>query len=201
MSKSHPGAINGAATDAGTGVPYPEVCKMAARTRRNYNDEEIERGLVAMALHSANSTRAHAALKEQGLPISARTLYTWVHKTKTERYEQVRREVMPQIKEAAHAGHMGLVARAHELEHKFLHRIEEDLPEIPARDLPGGLRNVSTVSGIHSDKARDLRGDPVVVEHRSMGDLLRAMRQKGIQVDFDVEGIAEEDTRSLGKGG
>ncbi len=79
---------------------------MAPRTRRNYNDEEIERGLVAMALHSANSTRAHASLKEQGLPISARTLYTWVHKTKTERYEQVRREVMPQIKEAAHAGHM-----------------------------------------------------------------------------------------------
>ncbi len=176
----------------GRAAAVPEKRVHVPARRRNFTEVEIERGLVAMALNSGNSRRARAALKAQGLEISHQTLHKWTT-SRADHYERVRREVLPRIKDAAQEMHMDLAARAASIEQQFLDRIENELPEIPARDLPGGLRNVSTTSGIHTDKARDLRGDPTsVIEHRSFEQLVAAMRAKGITVDFDLEGEAEE---------
>ena len=71
-----------------------------------------------------------------------------------------------------------------ELEAELLAKAFDKLDEIPARDLLGAVRNAAVTVGVHSDKARDLRGEPTaVVEHRSPKQVLKALEAMGIEVE------------------
>src|SRR6266403_559726 len=63
-----------------------------------YSDQEIERGLVAMALASGNARRAARMLEQQGLSVPHSTLYRWRLETFPDRYAEVRREILPRLR-------------------------------------------------------------------------------------------------------
>jgi hypothetical protein len=62
------------------------------------SDQEIERGLVAMALASGNARRASRMLERYGLSVPDRTLYRWRVETFPARYAAVGSELLPRLR-------------------------------------------------------------------------------------------------------
>jgi hypothetical protein len=73
-----------------------------------------------------------------------------------------------------------LANRNAEVEHLLVDQLEAKVPEIPARDLPGAVRNVATRGGIHTDKGRTYRGEPTEYKrHVSVAQSLRELQRLG----------------------
>jgi hypothetical protein len=75
------------------------------------SDQEIERGLLVVAELGGEYRKASEALKADGIGISAKTLEKWVNHIHTERYAEVRAQVLPQIREQAREKHEDLIER------------------------------------------------------------------------------------------
>ncbi len=73
----------------------------------SYTDHEIERGLVAIALCSGNTRRAHRELKQRGLDIPRSTLLVWIDNY-ADRYARVRAEILPRLKDEVAEQHTDL---------------------------------------------------------------------------------------------
>jgi hypothetical protein len=160
---------------------------------RRYTEQEIDQGLFALAWMSGNSRRAASLLATQQVHIPASTLADWT-KRYPDRYARVRVETLPRLNADLAEQHTALAQAGMDLEDELRRKIVEQQAEIPARDLPGALRNVATSTGIHSDKARILRGEPTqIVEHKDPLALLRSLRSKGVEVviEHDVEVLPE----------
>jgi hypothetical protein len=150
-------------------------------TRSRFTDEEIERGLVALALYSGNSRRASKALGAQGFKVGQSSLHRFRNRF-PEKYEQLRRDVLPQLREYAAERHMELADFEVGVAWKIAQQLDEQHGKIPARDLPGALRNVGVSAAVHTDKAQTLRGEPSqVVGHRSLDEVRRALEAKGVK--------------------
>lgn len=147
------------------------------RTCKSYTEAEIERGLVATALASGNTRLAAATLAGEGLPIPRTTLRSWVTEIHPQRYEEVQASELPKLKKRLAEKHLALAERQMGVEHKLTDRLQESLEEIPARDLPGAIRNVGVDSAVHTDKGRDLLGDSANVNPhgKSFEELLREL--------------------------
>ena len=148
-----------------------------------YTDQEVERGLTALALASGNSKRAEAALAETGLKVSAATLRGWKTRTYPKQYATVREEILPAIREQLAEQHTELAGSLANLATKISARLEENYDKLEPRDLPGALRNVATSSAIHTDKASQLRQEPTSVIVHDHGYAIAQLRRKGLVVD------------------
>jgi hypothetical protein len=164
---------------------------MGKRNGHHYTDQEVERGLVAVAMCSGNYRRAAQLLEQQDLPIPASTLRDWLTR-RAEDYTQVREQTMPKLNAQLAEQHTQLVRANMELEDELRKKITEQKDEIPARDLPGALRNVSTSTGIHSDKARLLRGEPTqIVQSKDAAELQRALEAHGFVISLGPQDVQE----------
>jgi hypothetical protein len=147
----------------------------------NYTDQEIERGLVALALFSGNRRRASEALKQQGLDVPDTTLRAWRDKLYPDWYAELQAKIMPRIRELAAEKHTELADLEGEAARLILDRLIAEREKIPARDLSATLRNLDVGAAVNRDKAAMLRGEnpetPAVT--RPIGDILNALRAKG----------------------
>jgi hypothetical protein len=100
------------------------------------------------------------------------------------------------VAEQAAAGAEDLALVITELERDTTERMKAELPHIPARDLPGALRNLTTSKALQYDKvANPIRGRPsVVVERRDVSELWKRLERLLPQV---IEGRAEELSAQL----
>ena len=154
----------------------------------SYSEAERERGLVALAVCSGNSRRAARLLAHRGLPIPRSTLKQWPDLYPGQ-YGAVQTRILPELKARLAEEHTALAEDLMDLSREMAGRLLHEYSELPVRDLSSGIRNASVASAVHSDKARDLRGDPTaVVEHRSVEEIERPLRALGIV----IEGTAEE---------
>lgn len=129
------------------------------RKSRNLKSEiEIEQGLMAIALESGNSRRAERRLADMGVKIAQSTLHKWMTRH-DERYEQIRREVLPQLRAHAAEKHTAYADAEMEVGLQLLERLQGSLDDIPARDISTALRNIDVGQGIHRTKAAELRGE------------------------------------------
>jgi hypothetical protein len=169
----------------------------------NHGSAEIERGLVAVALEDGSTRRAERLLAEQGKRISESTLRRWRDDLYATRYLEINRDILPRLNAYKAEQHDALATKANELNHRILDRLEAEYKDLPVRDLPGAARNVSTVSGIHSDKSVNIRAQDngnAVTAGRNIKDILNALKEKKISVEvvFEnqepdaIEGTAEE---------
>jgi len=149
-----------------------------------YTEEEIERGLVAVALAAGNTRLAARQLKAQGVSIPRGTLQTWTARVYAERYEFVRRAVLPRIREAMAVETEDLARAYAEAERLTLEKFREELPNLRAHEAASALRNLATGRGISTDKANVLRDRPAqITEHRDVGEILSALRRLGVHVE------------------
>jgi hypothetical protein len=123
----------------------------------DYTDEEIERGLVAVALFSGSSRRAARALTQQGLKIPRETLRSWAETVHTDRYMKLRREMLPELKARLAEQHEDLARRQMEVASRLTDRLEREAGELPIRDVSTAQRNLDVGSGIHTQRAGELR--------------------------------------------
>jgi hypothetical protein len=90
----------------------------------SYTDQEVERGLVALALCSGNSRRAARLLEDRGLPIPRSTLKQWPD-LYPDHYSAVQAQVLPELKARLAEEHTALAD---------LERGLRDLFNVPANE-------------------------------------------------------------------
>lgn len=155
--------------------------KQAGVPKRRYTEEDIERGLQALIAAGCSYRRAAEMV---GIP--AETLLGWRKHRFKDRYEQMREELAPKIRQriAQQAEDLALVLAEKELEGIA----SIDFSALAHRDRAGALRNITTSKGINLDKVAVLRQLPTaVIEHRQAGDILKKWAELGV-----IEGSARE---------
>jgi hypothetical protein len=158
-----------------------------------FNDEEIDTALVTLALCAGNTRRASAELRAVNIEVGQSTLHKWRTGLHCERYERLYRQQLPRISERVAQRCEELAESQAELAARLVHEIGRNMAEIPARDLPGALRNVETAKAINVDKSALLRGRPTqIVERRDASELLRKLQATGVVSVGDVDATAEE---------
>jgi hypothetical protein len=164
--------------------------------RPSYTDAEVERGLLAVADASGNTRIAAAFLAEDGLTIDDSTLWRWSRKSHAKRYERIRAEVLPKVRAQAADQHMDLAKMQMDVTRRLTERLAREVDEVPARDLPGGIRNLSTAAAVETDKAQLLGGEPTIRIERSADQVLRALAARGMFFPQAFDGHAEEENAS-----
>jgi lysine/ornithine N-monooxygenase len=164
---------------------------------KRYGALERERGLIAVALANGNTYQAARDLeadKENGFKVSQKTLWEWSRKD-VARYEELQDKILPRLRRIAAEQHMEAAKQAADLTSKAMALAEGKLDEIPPRDLPGAIRNFSTSSAIHVDKAAELRGEAkVIVEHRSASEVLKELQAEGVELGPQDQRVLLEAT-------
>lgn len=142
----------------------------------------VERGLVALALCSGSSRRAARLLAEQGLSLGESTLRNWRDNLYPERYWELQRDVLPKLRARAAEQHSELAELEGEAGRKLLERLTAEYGAIPARDLPGAIRNLDVGAAVNRDKAAMLRGEnpETTMPTRSMSEIVSALKAKGV---------------------
>ena len=161
-----------------------------------YDEETVERCLTALALHQGMPKRAVEELEGWGLERvpSASALKAWRYGEHRERYHRIAKRVQGEVADVIAAELETLIAREHELAHDLIDRLADNLHLIPAKDLPGALRNVETSKAINVDKWAAIRGRPMVhVQHHSADQILERLARidPTLVVDSDAEEITE----------
>ena len=161
--------------------------------RRSFSAAQIERGLLAVAAANGNTRQAADALAEdpEGFKVRHGVLYGWKQR-EFALYGKIRAEYLPRIRAEAAEQHMRLAEQQATVSGKMTARLEKEIDNIPARDLPGGIRNVTTAAAVHTDKATILRGEAnVITEHRDAAEVIRALKAKGISIPGVIDASAE----------
>jgi hypothetical protein len=126
---------------------------------RRYSEDEIGRALYAVALASGNHARASRDLAEAGIDIPSRTLHDWTRDKHRQRYEEIKLEAIPEIYAHLADEMESLVSYQLDVERKLTEKIEDEIDELPPRELAGALRNVAVSRGISLDKTGRIRGE------------------------------------------
>ena len=155
---------------------------------------ETKRKRAFAALAMAGGCRAEAVRAVEGVSLS--TLQTYL-KNHPEEYEEVRRNLAPQIEAAVVEEMRAFIVQAGRVKSKVLERIDRALDEdaIPERDLHNTLRNVAASQATSVDKTLSLSGRPSqITEHRSAAELLERLQKLGAlkRPDHDAEATATE---------
>lgn len=158
--------------------------------RRSYSLEDREAGLAALVLQAGSSTKAHQALKQQGLDVPQQTLDSW--KTQhAERYAELQAHLAPKVADKIAAGAERLALMIEEAESKLIASMMDDLESMDAKEKAAALRNLSTSKALQVDKlSSPLRGRPTVI-HQAQ-DAGQALIELGRRLGFAVDSTAEE---------
>lgn len=158
--------------------------------------EDREEALALLALYNGTATTAAAEMTTlKGKELSPATLRSWKSRHR-DRYEEIREDLQRRVKSRSAENHARLAERAAAVVDNLLERLEQEGHEIPISQVPTAARSIATVAGIHTDKARDLRGDPTVIQHQRLdwNALQRSLQAKGVEVV--IESTAEEITEA-----
>jgi hypothetical protein len=164
---------------------------MAARKRRRYSPEEIERGLTALIL--AGSSRE----AEEVTGINARTLRDW-KQDHSATYHRLMDSLEPTVVKKIAGESEQIVNRIFGLTHATLDQYENTVHELKPSEAAAAARNLATTSALYVDKhSSPLRERPTHVHQgQDMESLLRGMaRALGVQHvpnQADVQGTAVE---------
>lgn len=158
-----------------------------------YTYEQVELGMIAMAIYNGNSVKASEALQADpaGFKCARDTLRRWITQD-PERYRAIQQREMPQIRVQAADRFAQLSELQAETAHEATERLREEIPNLPVDRLPQAVQSATYASGISTDKAREYRGEAtVVVEHRDATEIMRKLKSKGVVIEGEL--VAEED--------
>ncbi len=131
------------------------ISRVANEPARKYDAAEQQRSLMTLAFCNGNAKRAAKALAND-VGVSRRQLTRWRDEHRKD-YEQIRRDIMPAIREQAAESLMETVDELSDLESNLIQRNKAAVNKLRPAELSGALRNASVSKGINLDKAKDLR--------------------------------------------
>lgn len=172
------------------------------KREKDYTDEQVERGLEALARNGGSGSGAAAELlaAKDSLIVVPEDLYQW-KANHPERFRQLEAAHADQLEERTVQGLRSNAHKAAEVAGDLLDKIDPATVE----DVPGTLKAVADVQSKSVDKLMAMTGR-TPEGHRNLGmeELLRAMAAKGLvrlNVTMDVpkgqpaiDGTAEEET-------
>lgn len=151
---------------------------------QEYTEEEIDRGLLAVAVHRGNTRRAEASLAETDRPIPRSTLLKWATKSRVDRYMELQKRILPQLRAQMAQDQEELVFNYSRAEMLAVGRALEKLQgeeDISLKDLAGSAKNFSIGKGVAGEKSLLFRGDATqIVEHRDLNDLAKGLKRLGV---------------------
>jgi hypothetical protein len=149
-----------------------------------YGEPEVQRGLIEVAACSGNCTRAAKHLEEDpdAPSIDQSTLWRWSRKEKVEDYERIRAEALPAITERAAEQHQALAEMQMEGSALLTAELIAEANKLEPKDKVNALGKMDIGSGIHTEKAQLLSGQPTHRADRSVEELLRGLAARGLQL-------------------
>lgn len=162
---------------------------------RSYDDAEVERGLLVLALSGGNAAEAARTLAalDPPLKVSPSTLQNWKVKhgkryaeIAAERVAELETIVLQQVREAiVQAGALQGQVLA-----RLLARVEAD--ELDTKDLANVLKSAGVTLGINVEKMLLLTNRPTVIaEKRDVGELIASLAER-------VPGLIVADAEEIG---
>lgn len=155
----------------------------------DYTQIDVGMGLRALALYGGNYARASRALTADGRPIPPKLLKTWREDTYAIEYEAVVYELREKIGSQVSDGAMEVAVSAQELSAQMVAQLQENLHEVPAKELAKAALNMAQVSRTNVEVGRLLRNEPTsITEVRSVDESLAALEDLDV---IDVEVVDE----------
>jgi hypothetical protein len=184
----------------------PEGKEFPARRSHDYNAEEVEAALTALALEAGNLRKALRLLKASGKRAPDRhTLASWAREAHADRYRRLQQEILPALNARLAQQHDDIVDSANALTRDALAKAHARLNEMKPVEQARAAKDASVTAGIHSEKSLLRRGQPTEIrETRNPVDLLRGLNARfpgvikrvvgGEEVAIDAD--AEEVSRT-----
>lgn len=171
-----------------------ELVEKPRQGSKRYSEAQIQRALIEVAACSGNTTRASANLAEDDLKIDQKTLWRWSRRELVEQYERLRAEALPAITAQATEQHMSLARRQMAISHQAADLVAQRLPNMEDKDLVNAMGKADIGSGIHTEKAQLLAGQPTQIVSKSSKELIRELEAEGLKLGaIDLEVVSEED--------
>jgi hypothetical protein len=173
---------------------------------KRHSQEEIERGLLMLVLHSGNSKEAAKALADNDMPISERVLRDWRDRH-SQRYAEIQTDAAPAVAKRIASQAEQIMLKAGDIEHSILDKLSSKIAEgkLSGAELATALQKVSSSKSLNNEKiSAPIRGRPSsITEHRLPDEIIRSLAARGLIVDTDADADAiavEEDPLELGAG-
>jgi hypothetical protein len=163
------------------------MSETAVQRSPRFTEAQIHRALVEVAACSGNTTMAERQLREdKDAPnIDQVTLWRWSKRTKVEQYERIRAEALPVITAQAAEQHMALAQFQTEIAAEAAVRVRDRLPGMEDRDLINAMGKADIGSGIHTEKAALLAGQPTHRVARDASEVLRELQAAGFKGEVE----------------
>ena len=157
----------------------------------DFTEEDIALALRTIALVGGNCTRAATILESEGREVSHTTLRKWKDEKYPVQYEEIVYNLRESIGSKVSDGAMEVATQAQDLSAEMVRRLQENLHEVPTKDLAKAALNVAQTSRTNVEVARLLRNQPnSIVEVRSVDESLDRLKELDV-IDVDV---VEEST-------
>lgn len=170
-------------------VVMPNLEKSGPKSAREWTQLDIATGLRTLALYGGNVTRAAAALKAEGKPISTKVLASWKNEKYAVQYEDIVYELRQSIGQKISDDAMEVAAAASGVEAALIAETQRQLADIPAKDLAKSALNMAQIKRNNVETARLLRNEPTqITETRSVDESLDELRALGV-IDVEAEEI------------
>lgn len=174
-------------------------------SRRDIPPEDLERGLLALAISGGNGDEAarHLALLEPPIKVAPSTLQRWKIKH-AKRYSEIQAERAPIIEAIVLEQIREAILQAGKLQSRVLEKLLLAVEDgsLEPKDLAGILKSAGVSLGINVEKMLLMTNRPTVIaEKRDVAEIVQALsaRVPGL---FDAPGEATEitDGKALGSG-
>lgn len=173
--------------------PYTTAGKnlVEADPRRQYTDDQVDSALVLLSILGSPWVVAQELAKDWDQAPCEATIRRWRDHSYADRYLEIRKNVVPQIRQRLAARHEDVAWAALEKTMAAVERLDVD--RIGHEDLGKTIQQLSVSSGIHDDKASLLRDMPTqIIAHVDVDENLDAIAR--LAPGLVVEGSATEVT-------
>lgn len=158
--------------------------------RSHYMPEEIERGLLELAITGGRPVLAIRRLEASGqLPdgLNEGTLRYWRDQSHSERYQELATQHARRVEDTITQQARETALLAAEVERQAIEATAVQIATGQIKDASTAARNLSTVKGINVDKLLTLTGRPTQITHTlSAEEVLRELAMDGTVEDAEV---------------
>lgn len=154
----------------------------------NFTEEEIQRGLLELAICGGSGAEAARRLKDQGHPRLTRQRLRDFARRYADRYAALRDQYVQQVFDRIATESEDLAIAYADAERQFLAIAVEKKHEMSSGQAAGAAQRMAVSKGINIDKASIVRGRPTqVVQRQDMGELVAFLERAGVAKVIEAE--------------
>lgn len=160
----------------------------------DYTEEQVDTGLLALALAGGSITQAIKDLHAGGIKVSPSGLNRW-RDSYPNRYRFHLTENASKTEGRAVSGYLEIQHLAQETAKAAIEKAADELRKGNVRDPSSVARNMMVAAGVANTHMMNLQGRPqIIMEHRRPENIVARLKELGLS--FDAESTAVEASPS-----